>query len=393
MATGDGLLARVMATGTIALDAFAGLCAAARAHGNGIVEVTVRGSLQVRGLTPASAPFLADAVAALGIEAAEGVPVVADPLAGLDPLATFDAGALAATVRRALARNPRPLAPKTSVLIDGGRLLHLDALAADVRLRADGGRLHVAVGGDGTTAALLGAVASERAAETVVRLLAVLAERGPTARARDVVGAEGAGPFRAAVSGMLIEAPAPAARPAAEPVGVHVLGNGRCAVGIGLPFGYADGSTLRELMEMSRQAEAEGVRPAPGRSLLVVGVGADAARSVAAEAARAGFIVEPGDSRRRIVACPGAPICSSAQIPARALAPALAAVLAAHPGTVHVSGCAKRCASRGPTTYTVIGRDGRCDLFVEGEPAGAVAVGELSQGIARLAAGREVAHG
>ncbi|MBM3733571.1 MAG: precorrin-3B synthase, partial [Acidimicrobiia bacterium] len=116
MATGDGLLARVMAVGTITLDAFAGLCAAARAHGNGIVEITARGSLQVRGLTPVSAPLLADAVAALGIEAAEGVPVVADPLAGLDPLAAFDAGALAATVRRALARNPRPLAPKTSVL-------------------------------------------------------------------------------------------------------------------------------------------------------------------------------------------------------------------------------------------------------------------------------------
>ncbi len=52
MATGDGLLARLTPSGsTIALDAFAGLCAAARTHGNGIIEITSRGSIQIRGLS------------------------------------------------------------------------------------------------------------------------------------------------------------------------------------------------------------------------------------------------------------------------------------------------------------------------------------------------------
>ena len=41
--TGDGLLVRLMPTGTIALDAFAALCAAAQRHGNGIIEITARG--------------------------------------------------------------------------------------------------------------------------------------------------------------------------------------------------------------------------------------------------------------------------------------------------------------------------------------------------------------
>ena len=65
MPTGDGLLARLTPVGSIALDAFAGLCAAARAHGNGIVEVTSRGSIQVRGLRPETAPLFAAEVAAL----------------------------------------------------------------------------------------------------------------------------------------------------------------------------------------------------------------------------------------------------------------------------------------------------------------------------------------
>ena len=62
MATGDGLLARLMPTGTISLDAMAGLSAAALRYGNRIIEITSRGSIQIRGLTHDSAPAFADAV-------------------------------------------------------------------------------------------------------------------------------------------------------------------------------------------------------------------------------------------------------------------------------------------------------------------------------------------
>ena len=63
MPTGDGLLARITPSGaTIPLDAVTALCAAARRHGNGIVEITARGSIQVRGLAPVSAPAFAAAV-------------------------------------------------------------------------------------------------------------------------------------------------------------------------------------------------------------------------------------------------------------------------------------------------------------------------------------------
>ena len=111
MTTGDGLLVRLLPIGTIALDAFAALCAAARQHGNGIIEVTSRGSIQIRGLSAASAPRFAAAVAALGIAAEDGIPVLINPLAGLDAEDIIDAGALAADLRLALAR--RSLTPKT----------------------------------------------------------------------------------------------------------------------------------------------------------------------------------------------------------------------------------------------------------------------------------------
>ena len=59
MQTGDGLLARMVTAGPIPLDQFARLCAAASEHGNGVMEISARGSLQVRGLTPLSAPLFA----------------------------------------------------------------------------------------------------------------------------------------------------------------------------------------------------------------------------------------------------------------------------------------------------------------------------------------------
>src|SRR5260370_38559214 len=76
MPTGDGLLVRLMPAAPVPPDALAGFCEAARRHGNGTIEISARGSLQVRGLTPRSAPLFASAVAELGIATHEGVPVI-----------------------------------------------------------------------------------------------------------------------------------------------------------------------------------------------------------------------------------------------------------------------------------------------------------------------------
>ncbi len=138
MATGDGLLVRFSPLGTISLVAFDTLCEAAKRHGNGIVEITARGNIQVRGLSAATAPEFADAIAALDIAAADGVPIICGPLAGLDPEELIDASKLAAELRDALARSSLAarLSPKVSVVIDGGGAYRLDALAADIRARA-----------------------------------------------------------------------------------------------------------------------------------------------------------------------------------------------------------------------------------------------------------------
>ncbi len=89
MPTGDGLLVRLHPIGSIPLVAFAELCRASRRHGNGVIEITARGSIQVRGLSNETTPQFAADVAALDIVAADGVPILCDPLAGIDARRDF----------------------------------------------------------------------------------------------------------------------------------------------------------------------------------------------------------------------------------------------------------------------------------------------------------------
>ncbi|PZQ78627.1 MAG: hypothetical protein DI549_22240, partial [Ancylobacter novellus] len=136
MQTGDGLLARLQSLAPLTLDQLAGLACLARTLGNGIVEVTARGKLQLRGLGPTSAARLPPAVDALGIEVPQGFPTEASALAGLDPAERADPRPLARAIMDAAAPLVPQLAPKASVVIDGGGALHLEALKADIGVTA-----------------------------------------------------------------------------------------------------------------------------------------------------------------------------------------------------------------------------------------------------------------
>ena len=152
-ATGDGLLARLMPAGPIPLDAFDRALRRRRArHGNGIIEITARGSIQVRGLDAALGAAVRGRVAALGIELSETVPVLADPLAG-DPqrcsMPSRSPPSCAGRIAEAAASRSRRRSRSSSTAAGAS---HLDALAADIRLRAiatsEGPRLQVALAGD-----------------------------------------------------------------------------------------------------------------------------------------------------------------------------------------------------------------------------------------------------
>jgi precorrin-3B synthase len=397
MPTGDGLLVRFMPAEPIQLDEFIALCAAARQYGNGTIEVTARGSLQVRGLTPRSAPLFASAVAALDIPAIEGVQVIADPLPD-DPAALIDTASLALAVRRAITEARLALAAKVSVVIDGGGRLHLDTLTADVRLRATGRRLHVALGGDAASATPLGSIAPDMAAAVVIRLLRVIAERGSATRATDILRHDGIAAFRSVVEEFVAAASSPPRRPAAEPIGRHPLRDGTVALGLALAFGHAHADALCELARLAATRGVPAIRPTPGRTLLLIGAAPNDNDALARAAERLGFIVRAADPRRSIVACPGKPACASGLIAARTLAAEVASHLPPRGGTLHISGCAKGCAHAAAAALTIVGTERGCGIVRNGSaratPQRHVDPADLVAEVVRMAAQEsEAVHG
>ena len=356
MQTGDGLLARLVVAGPVPLDVFVGLCDAARMHGNGIVEISARGSLQVRGLNAVSAPLFAAAVEALGIDLCESVPVLCDPLPD-DPTALIDSQAIAAALRQAIAEAALPLAPKVSVVIDGGGRIGLDAVPADIRLRAtptsEGPRLHVALAGNASSATEVGVIAPQDTVDAVLALLSTIAATGIEARAVDLLP-----PRDAAAPRTRLEA-------RAATLGLHPLKGGACAIGVGLAFGHAEAAALKALAQITMAQGARWARPAPDRSLLLGPLGETQAPAMSDEAQRLGFVTHANDPRRRIVACPGAPACTSGLIAARSIAAEIArdVPLAGEGLTLHVSGCAKGCAHPASAPLTIVGTEHGCGVI------------------------------
>ena len=408
MPTGDGLLARLRPTTPIPLDAVVGFCDAARRHGNGTIEISARGSLQVRGLTPRSAPLFASSLAELGIAAHEGVPVIGS----FDLQGGVNTADVTAALRRVIAEARLVLSPKVSIVVDGGGELHLDALAADIRLRAatpaDGPRpfmrgFYLGLGGDGASATWLGTVVPDDVGSAVLGILTIIGMYGPTARAAEVLRAEGVEAFRS-ISTVIEPSSVPPQRVPAEMIGLHSAPDGTVAVGIGLAFGHSHADALAEIVRLAAVHGAQAAWPVPGRALLLMSVSRRDAHNLTALAERLGFVARAGDPRRRIAACPGAPACAAGLLPARALAAALAPILdpvlnrERNPIAVHISGCSKGCAHPIPAAVTLVGTPRGCGIVHHGSacmtPSYYVDPANLVDEISRLTTkSEEAAHG
>lgn len=400
MLTGDGWLARLSCIAPVPLSVFAALCEASRAHGSGSIEVTQRGNMQFRGLTATSASEFARKVSSLalgsggriglgaGIGSPEASRVIANPLAGLDALEEIDTRALQARLLQSVDFDA--LGPKVSVLLDGGGPLHLDDVRADIRLRASCGRFHLAVGGDAHSALAVGWLRPEDTVDTVERLVNLIAARGRAARGRDL--AEGIESLRTALTPLIAAGTPPQMRPPAEPIGIHALKGAGAARGVALPFGHSTADALQRLAQAAAMTGAEAIRPAPGRSLLVVGLSPAEADELA-RIAEADFVIAPNDPRRHVVACIGRPGCASGSLPTRELAPAIARAAGSFlDGSVaiHLSGCAKGCAHPGSASVTLSGPD---RLVINGTAAdaahGTCTTSQLAAGLERLSAERD----
>ncbi|WP_431298261.1 precorrin-3B synthase [Tabrizicola sp. BL-A-41-H6] len=331
MASGDGLIVRVRPPGgRLSPTQADAIARAALAHGNGVIDLSARANLQLRGVTEAlHGPLIAD-LRAHGLidrdvetEQLRNLivtPFRATPSPGVD--------ALAATLTEALARMPG-LPGKFGFALDAGPSPVLSGASADIRVeRAADGRLILRPDGYG-----LGRVVADLAQDAVSLAQWFVASGG-------VVGGRGR---MAALIGRGAVPPgcdtAPAA-PLPQPTpGLHPEG-----VLVALAFGQMRAETLIALAALGHE-----IRPTPWRMLFLAG-----ATQIPAIA---GLVTDPADPMLRVTACTGAPGCPQALGETRTLARSLAELVPAG-SVLHVSGCAKGCAHPAPADLTLIASPG-----------------------------------
>ncbi|MEO7262810.1 MAG: precorrin-3B synthase [Jatrophihabitantaceae bacterium] len=379
----DGGLARVRIPGGVLTGPqWQALIAAAHELGNGQLELTSRGNLQLRGLGTGDEAPLATRLHDVGLLpslAHERVRnLLASPLSGRDGGGLLDVRPLIADFDRALCARP------TLVELSGRFLFALDDGRTDV-LAVQPDIAVTATSPDSMQLLLAGQpVGTECPSNAVVELMlagaeAFLAERraqggnawrlaeltdGP-ARVAARLGIAGpaahragpfanTGPLEGGNSSAGRQNPSPAAHaPAPEqPIGQPIRQrDGASALVIGIPLGSlsADQATafLRPQLILT-----------PWRSIVLPDLGTDEVTELLAACAGLGMIVEDSDPLRHVTACTGRPGCASALSDVRADAiathPAAAAASAPSATTVHWSGCTRRCGRPAGTVTDVI---------------------------------------
>jgi len=398
MLTGDGLLMRLHPPrNALTPDQLAHIAELASRHGNGQIEISGRGNLQLRGIREEAHPALVDDLRAAGlVDEAEGDGpnklVLTSPLAGRAADELLNAAALAQAVERA-GRSVAGLPAKFSITVDGGGALALDGFAADLRLRAvSTGAIAFGLQGDHWC----GPVTPGEAPQLVARLLGgfVAASRRSSEQVRRM---RDLGPDQLtalAASSGLAPMPAPTARPKATAIGIAAERDGTVAVLAGLPFGRTDAAGLHRLSKLARGTGIHEIRLSSWRGFAFCGLSTDAASSLQQTLRDEGLIVEGDDPRLAVSACAGAPACARGEVSTLVDAPALTnaiAPLLADGLSLHVSGCAKSCAHPGRADLTLVGRDGRYDLIIDGGTRDtAIAHLSLTELVRRLEPGQDI---
>lgn len=381
MRTGDGLLVRLTpCRGGLTLATAQAVCDLARRHGNGLLEISTRGNLQIRGLSDGSAAQLADEIEPIRDRFRFGLNVDADPLDPRDPNENGLAKAIVGRIEYEAEKTglKQRLAPKFSMIVDAGGPVDYSGLKADIRLRLlDTQRWAILIGDTEATGRHLGDLAADEAAIAASILAAIIATIGPNARGRDMP-AEQARDAISCVAPSFVPAAGdatpfrPADRKLVADVGALPLGGTTAAI-LSPAYGLMTADDLQSLIttaaSLTDATNASRIRihTVPDRLLVVTGLSADSAEALLATATAKRFIVQRDDPRRAIACCAGHPACASAHFDTHGLADLLVShgLSGNREQPIHLSGCEKQCARPASAALHVVGTAAGVDCLDE----------------------------
>jgi len=390
MQSGDGLLMRPKILGSRLMLAQAReIAGVAQDCGNGRVDLSQRGQMQLRGLTEKCYAQALMRLACAGLTAPDirmeaALNILSSPLPG-------QADALVESLAQAFAGDAalRSLPAKFLFLADDGAPGLADVLA-DIRLEISGAGASLIAEGAREVAAQLTFADAAKAAMALARAFIRLRAEAPFARRRmraliAELGAEAV--FREAGLDVAPRRDLRARTNPAALIGAATLGETWLA-GLGVPYGRLDAAQLSRLVVAAEDCGATELRLSPWRMILVPLPSRVDAEHLADAAGALRFIVDAEDPRLAVLACSGAPECPQALGATREglgeLAP-LAARLACEGVGLHVSGCGKGCARPAEAPAVLVARgENLFDLVFDGD----VGAAPFARGVDLKAAAR-----
>lgn len=324
MPAGDGLLLRLRPRASrLTADQVGAIAELAQRFGNGAIDLGSRATLQLRGIRPQRLAALQVDLARLGLidddpEREARRNIITTPFWAED-----HTQGLVRIVEEVLAAGP-DLPAKFGIAIDTGDSAYLQQASADLRLElCAAGQLILRADGCDRGERVSIAQLPDRLHLVLRWFAAQSAKRMRLLVAKDAI------PLSADLRPR-------GARQSLQPNQGHRL--------FYAPFGAASAAGFAALA-------THPLRLTPWRAVLSEGA-----------LLAPPWLSDPSDPRLAIQACPGAPACPAAQAPTRALAPELAARLPKG-RRLHLSGCAKGCASTPDAALTLTGNGGSYDLI------------------------------
>jgi sulfite reductase beta subunit-like hemoprotein len=375
----DGGLARVRVPGGRLSLAGLDALAAAAALGSGLVELTGRANVQLRGLPPeaggALAALLADGGLLPSLEHDRVRNVVASPLAGRASGHPTDA--VVDALDAGLCGDPALAALPGRFLfaVDDGSGLALGH-GADVTLAAQGAdRFALLLAGAPTRLSVGERDAAALALDAARAFLAERAQAGETGwRVAELdggaarvarrlggelraAGAEQSAPPRGEDAGAEPVGGAAHARPALAP-GTRAQRDGRVAITALAPLGRLEPGAVGRLAALLREHGCAGVRLSPWRTLTLLDVAPARAQALARGLADCGLVLEADSGWADLSACAGLGACAKARLDVRAAAAQRTTARAAGAPPEHWSACGRRCGETRRIAVAVAAGDG-----------------------------------
>jgi len=385
----DGGICRIkLAGGSITSVQAKAVAQAAQRYAQGVIEVTNRANLQIRGIG-AEQDGLIDTLLAAGLgpnnpDSDDVRNLMLSPTAGLDPHMLLDVRPLAAQILAALENNPRfhDLSPKFALSLDGGEGLVMLQHPHDLWLSAmniDGDvLLGFGLAGCPADDSPMAAVPVDKALELVSAVLELFLDiaRPEQVRMRHLLAEQSPGQMLQQLQMRLsfaLRADQKVTRwqrraiTANQHIGIYPQQEpGKVAVGGVAPLGRLDPAMLSAVAQLAADFGDGGLRLTPWQSLLLPNVPSEHAQQVQTALQTAGLLCSAELPLAQIIACTGSTDCAKGQADTKADARLLAGQLqrSGISRPVHLSACKRSCAAAHLASVTLLAvSPGHYDLY------------------------------